>query len=373
MIESLSFFQIALLGTMCLAVLVLVVYYGYYFTGLSKYEPKRRESTEPISVILAARNERENLKKNLPVLLSQTYSNYEVIVVNDGSFDGTADYLKELALTEDKLKIVTLDIDERFRKGKKFAITMGIKAASHEKLIFTDADCMPDTKNWVSEMSACFTTNNMLLGYAPLRVRKTPLGSLIAYETLHTALQYFGYAKKGTPYMGVGRNLAYTKTLFFDNKGFATHQHILSGDDDLFVQEVATKDNTEICLNSNTFISSDAPGGLAAWFKQKRRHLSTSPAYKWGFKLRLGVYSFAQLLLYIVGGLFVLLNPSLWFLAVGVLVFKWILQYIFIAPTALRLKASKVAYFVPYYDVLYTLYLLFFGIIRPFLKTKSWN
>ena len=367
-LTTLAFVLLCIAG---ISLLVLFFYYTYFFTGLKKYS--HSESTLPISVVIAARNERLNLEKNLPAILNQDYLNFEVIVVNDGSWDRTKDYLEELALTNSRLKIVTIELDEKFQKGKKFALTMGIKAASNESILFTDADCKPTSDRWIACMAHLLETNKVVLGNSPLVVRNTPLGSMINYETFHTAMQYLGYASRGVPYMGVGRNLAYTKSLFFENKGFASHQHIMSGDDDLFVQEVATDENTAICLDPDSFTMSDGPHGIQDWLKQKTRHLGTGNLYLNKFKLLLGIYALSQLAVFIVAIALLIIYPQMWYLGTGILLLKWIVQWIIMYGPSKRLGYIKVGYALPYYDVLYTIYLLFFGLARPFLKPKKWN
>ena len=372
MLTDINHFSLILLGVCSFAVLTLIVYYLYFFTGL-KYEPSANESTIPVSVLIAARNERKNLEVNLPHFFNQDYPNFEIIVINDGSWDGTKDFLKELKLLHKNLKIVTVDVDEKFKRGKKFALTMGIKAASHDHLLFADADCKPTSDQWIKAMLSCFKNKDIVLGNSPLIVKKNLLGSMVNYETFHTAIQYLGYANKGLPYMGVGRNLAYTKQVFFENKGFASHQHIMSGDDDLFVQEVANKKNTAICLDPKSFTHSAGPPNMKAWITQKTRHLSTGSFYKTKFKFLLGVYSILQLALYASAILFIVLNPTKWYLAVGIIGLKWVIQWIILYGPSKRLGYSKIGYALPYYDILYTLFLLTFGIAKPFLKPKTWN
>src|SRR5690606_19848156 len=185
------------------------------------------------SVIISARNESGNLQKNLYTILNQSYKNFEVIVVNDCSYDDSEDILKNIKSEfPDRLKIVNLLEDDRYRRGKMFALTMGIKAAQYEHLLFTDADCVPDSSQWINQMQSSFQQKEIVLGYSPYIRHKGLLNAIIRFETFYTALQYFSFALKGYTYMGVGRNLAYTKTLFFKHKGFASHMHILSGDDD---------------------------------------------------------------------------------------------------------------------------------------------
>lgn len=363
---------IVLMSIGVISLFALFVYYFYFFTGL-KIKNTPTLSRAPISVIIAARNERENLTKNLPLILNQEYLDFEVVVINDGSWDGTKDFLKELALSYANLKVVNVELNEKFQRGKKFALTMGIKAATHEYLLFTDADCTPMSKQWIASMASHIQNKEVVLGNSPLLVQNTPLGSMVNYETFHTAIQYLGYANRGIPYMGVGRNLGYTKSLFFQNKGFASHQHILSGDDDLFVQEVAQKNNTAICLVADSFTTSNGPKNLSSWLKQKTRHLSTGKLYTGKFKILLGLYSVLQLLVYIVSIMLIIAYPHIWYLGLSLLVFKWLAQWVVMYGPSQRLGYKKVGYAIPYYDILYTLFLLFFGFAKPFLKPKSWN
>jgi glycosyltransferase involved in cell wall biosynthesis len=371
---ELSINQIVVLAIAGFFLLSLTIYYLYFFTSLKKgIVQTKAESKLPVSIIIAARNERKNLEKNLPAILNQKYPDFEVIVVNDGSHDGTKDLLKEWNEKYDKLKVVTLEIDERFQKGKKFALTMGIKAASHEHLLFTDADCIPASENWISGIASNFGSKEIVLGVSPLNARKSILGSIINYETFHTSLQYLTYSIKGNTYMGVGRNLAYTKDLFFKNKGFASHQHIMSGDDDLFVQEASSKTNTAVCLESDTFMVSEAPASFKAWIHQKLRHLSTGKEYQSKFKRMLGFYSFAHIMVYLCAIVFMILHPETWYIGLGILGVKWLIQWVAILSPSKILKSPKVGYILPYYDILYTLFLLFFGIASIFIKPKTWS
>ncbi|HAV25338.1 MAG TPA: glycosyl transferase family 2 [Bacteroidetes bacterium] len=373
-LTDLALEHLILLGAAAFSCILLIIYYVVYFTHFSKLLISKEDSTTmPVSVIVAARNELKNLEKNIPLILNQDHPNFELIIINDGSFDGTKDYLKQLALDDTRVKVVTLELNERFQKGKKFALTMGIKAATHEHLLFTDADCQPNNNQWIKAMTSSFEQKSIVLGYSPLLVKNNILGSLISYETFHTGLQYIGYAKKGTPYMGVGRNLAYTKATFFANKGFASHQHIMSGDDDLFVQEVATKNNTAVCIDPDSFTLSQGEPSWSKWRNQKRRHISTSSEYKGKFKRLLGFYSLAQIVLYLAVILFCIVSPHLWYVAVAILTLKWIIQWLIIWKPSQLLNAKKVGYVLHYYDILYTIYLMLFGIFNLFKRPKTWK
>ncbi|NJK85682.1 MAG: glycosyltransferase, partial [Bacteroidales bacterium] len=205
----------------------------------------------------------------------------EVIVVNDCSNDHTDLVLGTLLKKYKNLRTTSIAEDKKFSHGKKLALVVGIKAAKYETLVFTDADCKPLTNQWLSRISAKFTGKvSIVLGYGRYTKSKGLLNAYIRYETVWIALQYFSYALFGIPYMGVGRNLAYKKSFFFAGKGFANHYHLLSGDDDLFVNENATKTNTSIEYSFESHTESKPKFNLADWINQKKRHLTTGRYYK---------------------------------------------------------------------------------------------
>ncbi|WP_236634438.1 glycosyltransferase [Pedobacter antarcticus] len=257
------------------------------------------QSLEPISVIICARNEADNLSQYLPLVLEQNYPNFEVIVVNDRSWDRTREVLETLSEQYKNLKIVKVPEGEKFIAGKKFAVTMGIKAASNEWLVFTDADCSPASPNWLLGMQQPADEQvSIVLGYSPYMRSRGILNSLIRFETFFTAINYLSFALKGMPYMGVGRNMAYKRSLFFKNRGFAAHMHIPSGDDDLFVNANATSRNTEIRINPDAHVWSVPNTTLGAYLRQKKRHFGAGKFYKKSHQFILSLQIIAQFLFY---------------------------------------------------------------------------
>ncbi|MFL5773721.1 MAG: glycosyltransferase, partial [Flavisolibacter sp.] len=236
---------------------VQIFYYLYFFRRVAVYKPTEKEHSQqhPVSVIICARDEDENIAKNLPGILVQDYSSsHEVIVVNDNSIDDTKYILAELQKKYKKLQIVDLTQEAKMIAGKKFPLSIGIKEAKHEIVLLTDADCVPASEHWIFKMQDAFSNGTeVALGYGAYQKNPGFLNKAIRFETFHTALQYFGYALAGKPYMGVGRNLAYRKNLFFRNKGFSSINHIPSGDDDLFINRVATKENTSVVIDPEAF------------------------------------------------------------------------------------------------------------------------
>lgn len=286
----------------CAITLIQVFYYLFFFSRLAFFKPgsKLSSRTHPVSVIICARDEAANLALNLPGSLVQQYSTtHEVIVVDDNSYDDTKYLLEELAKEFKQLHVIELKQEAKMIPGKKFPLSMGIKGAKYEVVLLTDADCVPATEHWISTMQNAYDDDTeIVLGYGAYHKKKGLLNKLIRWETFHTALQYFSYALAGTPYMGVGRNLSYKRSVFFRLKGFSSHHHVQSGDDDLFINMAATKKNTRICIDKDSFTLSQPAKNWREWVRQKHRHYSTGKYYKPVHKFLLGLYAFSHFLFY---------------------------------------------------------------------------
>lgn len=307
------------------------LFWLFFFYSRIAFHKEKKNSTSslPISIIISARNEEDNLAEFLPYILEQDYPNFEVIVVNHQSADGTEYILKAFQETHSHLRVITLERDKHLAFGKKLPLTVGIKGAKHNHLLLTDADCMPTSNQWLKIMASKFSDKKeIVLGYAPLRKTKGFLNKLIRFDTAFIALNYLSFAKAGTPYMGVGRNLAYTKDLFLKNKGFKSHYSIQSGDDDLFIQEVAKKKNYTISLSPDSFCVSDAKETWSEWYAQKSRHYTTSGNYSLFKKLLLGIYPLTLILMYLFFVILLLNNWMNWIAILilsAVILFKWII------------------------------------------------
>jgi glycosyltransferase involved in cell wall biosynthesis len=300
--DLLKYWPEAIFAVFCLVTLTQVVYYLYFFRRLAYYRPSSKSHSEerPVSVIICARDEADNIVKNLPGVLVQNYSTtHEVILVNDNSFDDTKYLIDELKKTFKNLVPVELTQEAKLIAGKKFPLSMGIKSAKYETLLLTDADCIPASENWLKLMQDGFRSNTeIVLGYGAYNKQNSFLNKVIRFETFHAALQYLSYALAGLPYMGVGRNLSYKRDVFFRNKGFSSINQIPGGDDDLFINQVATKENTAIVIDHEAHTLSDPKMNWSEWFTQKFRHYSTAKYYKGKHKILLGLYSITQFLTY---------------------------------------------------------------------------
>jgi glycosyltransferase involved in cell wall biosynthesis len=296
-------YNIILLVVFCVfstAFAVQLFYYLFFYLSVHLKKPfEKSGSQHPVSVIICARNEAENLEAFLPSILEQDYPDYEVIVVNDCSEDNSYVILGNYLLKYPLLRVSTVNKDPKFTHNKKFAQFIGIKAAKNEILLFTDADCKPESDKWLEGMASHFDEKtDFVLGYGGYTKGKRLLNKYIRYDCLTIAMQYLGMAIRGIPYMGVGRNLAYRRSLFFNNKGFGLHNHIVSGDDDLLVNTIANGKNTKVEFGHETHTRSIPYTELNEWILQKKRHLTTAPYYKFRDKLLLIMEPLSRVIFY---------------------------------------------------------------------------
>lgn len=370
----LSHTDLILLAALAVVALYQCYFYLHYLLGVNRWVRKQR-SLEPVeeshlpkvSVIVCARNEQHNLQTYLHALLRQDYPAYEVIVVNDGSQDDTQQVLEQYALQHPNLYLTFVPCDARVMSSKKLALTIGIKAARYEHVLLTDADCRPESRFWIRSMMQAFVQGGedieVVLGFGAYFEQKTVLSSLISYDTLFNGLQYLGMAAAKHPYMGVGRNLAYKKGTFFRNEGFRGFLNERSGDDDLFVNKVATGQNTAIVCSPESITWSPPKTTWYEWLHQKRRHLSVSNHYKMGSKMRLTIEPLSRALFYLLliavalmgGGMAIGIAYALWWL-------RLVMQLSVINISAYRLGVRLFGIEIVVYDIvlpLITLWILF--------------
>lgn len=364
-------------GVLGVLLLFQLYYILFVYSALSRYRVrayKQNEHLPPLSVIICAHNEQENLKTFLPTILQQDYPEYEVIVVDDCSSDESKWILQGFQSQYPHLRIVEIKEHIQLKHSKKFALTLGIKAAKYGHLVMTDADCQPQSTEWLKEMGGAYSSSKeIILGYSPYFRTAGFLNKLIRFETTHTAMSYLSYALKKNPYMGVGRNLSYLKSLFFKGKGFNAHMHIKSGDDDLFVNQNATKHNVNIAIHPDAHLYSVAKNTWKSYYKQKARHSGASVAYKSSHQRMLGTQLVTAFFFYVVLILACSLFPSLWYLGVGAFLLRYLCQVIVFRPIFLKLKVKDLLIWLPILDLFYYFYICLNGVFNRNKKQKSWK
>jgi len=351
---------------------VQLFYYLFFFRRIAFFKNKIKPQSQqhPVSVVICARDEDENIARNLPGILVQQYpSTHEVIVVNDNSVDDSKYILQELKRTFKFLNVIELTHEAKLISGKKYPLSIGIKEAKNEILLLTDADCVPASEFWMQKMQdAYYNGVEVVLGYGGYHKLPGVLNKLIRFETFHSALQYLSYAIAGVPYMGVGRNLSYKRDVFIRNKGFASINHIPSGDDDLFINKVATNKNTSVVLDREAITLSNPKTTFSGWKKQKKRHYTTAKYYKPKHKFLLGLYTFTQFLFYPLFIASVIFFD--WRIALGILGLKLLVQGLIYFKALKKMNESDLW---PYFILLDIWMFFYYIIFAPSLWKKAKN
>jgi glycosyltransferase involved in cell wall biosynthesis len=386
-------------------ILTQLIYLLFIFTRLirhrdfeSNYEG---QTFPPVSIIIAAMNELKNLKELLPLLEKQDYPDFEIVVADDRSSDGTYDYLLNNEESFRKVTFSRIESTPSHFTPKKYAMTVAIKKSKNDIILTTDADCRPVDNQWIKQMTTQLTADrSVVLGVSPYYYYKGLLNAFIRYETLQTAVQYLSFTLAKIPFMGVGRNLMFRKELFWKTNGYARHADLLSGDDDLFINEATNSTNVAISVEKETQVYSEPKRTFSDWVIQKKRHLSVGKRYKVKDKATIGLLWVSLLMSWFlfIPALFITpsfeVNLPVWlivpaeFLAkanvqhwepftnwmrlvtcvfVGWLLLRWLILGLCNKRLSVFVKPWKILW----YDLLYTLYIFIFGIITIFSNPKK--
>ena len=361
----------------------------YFFIFLSALGRKRSAQAGGeavgVSVIVCAHDEAENLRELVPQLLAQDYPEFEVIIVNDRSNDSTFDYLLTETKKDPRLKMVNVKTTPERVNGKKYGLTLGIKAAAHEWILLTDADCRPAGSQWIARMSGHFREGtDFVLGFSPYLRKPGLLNLFIRFETLVTAIQYFAFGWLKNPYMGVGRNLAYRKSLFLEQKGFNNFLHVTGGDDDLFVNMHARGSNTRLELSAESEVYSIPRSTWPSYYRQKIRHLSVGKRYRFSHRLLLGLFSATWIFTWIswvslvAWTAFNLPEGALWrnpdaYLVVLPFVLRWFVLILLFRAMLRRSSSGFALWTLPILDFIYAIYYLSTGLLALTTKKIRWR
>lgn len=337
--------------------LIQLLYTLLIYGRLAFYKEKNVDGTahNGVSIIIAARNESENLFRNLPFILEQDYPEFEVIIVNHQSMDDSEYLLDAYSKQYSHLKVIKVERSQHLKYGKKLPLTIGIKGAKYEHVLLTDADCKPAGNQWIRSMMARFNgEKQIVLGYGPFHKSSAFLNKVIRFDTTWIAMSYFSMARAGMPYMGIGRNLAYTKSAFNAVNGFKSHYALSSGDDDLFIQEAAVKKNYTINLDPESYCYSPASSTWSSWFNQKARHYTTSSRYKVIKKGMLGIYPLSLL---IVTGTFVslLFNKEFIWLTLAIYLVLLTVKWVVLSKAFRKLREKSFVALMPLLDIAYAI------------------
>jgi len=360
----------------CIASFMQTTFYLLSIAKLRRFKPENHMldiEDKPASIIICAHNEIDNLKNLIPKLLTQAYVNFEVIVVDDRSTDGSYEYLLKEKETYPNLRLVRIDWTPEHINAKKYALTLGIKGAHNELLVMTDADCEPVSSNWLKQMTNQFNgETDFVLGFSYYKKLPGFLNLFIRYETLQTAILYITMALSGVPYMGVGRNIGYKRSFFLSKKGFNKFLKVTGGDDDLFVNKYSTAKNTVVVLHPESVILSESKNTFSDFVIQKIRHISVSKMYRFKHKLLIGILSFSKILFWILGlSLIVLFHNILWvggLFSIQLLLLLWVYNRF-----TKILNVKYELYGLWLMDFVYISYLILFSLRAFTAKKIKWS
>ncbi|RYJ45668.1 glycosyltransferase [Flavobacterium beibuense] len=348
----------------------LIVFGRFAFAKAQSGTPKK----VPVSVIICAKNEAENVKKYIPLIAEQDYPDFEVVLIDDASSDETLDILEEFKQKYPHIRLVKVENNEAFWANKKFALTLGIKAAKKQYLLFTDSDCYPTSKDWITQMSSQFSQNDtIVLGYGAYeKVKNSLLNKIIRFDEMLRTTQYFAWAKMGSPYLGEGRNMAYKKDEFFAVNGYMSHMHVRSGEDSLFINQAATGKNTTICYTPESFTYCEAKKTYRQWFAQKKRQIYLHSIFKGSDKLRIRLFFIAQLLFPFFAAA-LLISGYNWLYVVPVIGFRYLIAWLTLGYSAGKLKEKDVMYWFPFIEIMLIFTQLNVYISNMFTKPVHWK
>jgi len=287
--------------------------------------------------------------------------------MDDFSTDGTLSILQSFA--SDRIRVFSVTADN---KGKKTANAQGISCARYDRILFTDADCIPASDQWAQLMND--SESEIILGYSPMFRREGFVNAFSVYETFITAVQYLSYAISVGPYMGVGRNMLIDRRLIARHKDSIRGSHLASGDDDLTINAIATRDNTSICIDPETHVYTESCTSWQSFVRQKSRHISTSSHYKLKHKLLLGLFSGTQIAYYLLCILALATGTMSITIIFATVLLKWLVVTVVVYAIARRLHTKLNPLTIPFFDfLLFIYYLLMPFIILITKKEKRWS
>ena len=364
------------------ATFIQVIYFLFVYGKLSYFYQDKSESTadhnqEGVTVVIAAHNEAENLQKLIPLLFQQNYPAFEVLIINDRSYDDTRFLLEQMMKEYPMLRTVTIEYTPEHVTEKKYALTLGIKVAKYDVLLLTDADCLPVSENWIKRMTHPIRNGKKTfsLGYGGYGKGKGFLNALIQFETWFTAIQYFSFALWKAPFMGVGRNLAYRRTYFMDHKAFKDLWHILGGDDDLYVNRHAKKHNTAVVIHPEGITESIPKKTFKEYYVQKTRHYQAGKYYKTNDKAKIGLYAISHLFFWATAIALISITQK-WepiTVIVSIIVTRALLQFSIFNNAIKKIEGQKKVLWTMFFDLMYLSYFWIIGAKGYLSKTVRWK
>lgn len=367
------------IGVSIQAVYLLIIF-GRTAWGNFTSSSKNSENEEGVTVLIAAHNEYKNLKNLIPKLFEQDYPKFDVMIINDRSTDRTKRLLEEMMAIYPKLRSVTVKYTPNHVTSKKFALTLGIKVAKNDVILLTDADCIPNSDQWIRKMTAPVREEGktFAVGFSGYQKESGMLNRWIQFETILTALFYFSFGLWKAPFMGIGRNLSYRKSFFMDVKAFKGIWHLEGGDDDLFVNQYATGSNTAMVIDPSAMTLSIPKSNWSDYLIQKKRHLHAGKFYRGEDKRKIGLFSLSHALFWLGGfGLLVyfgiIQSWEQFSVVFGIILLRSLLMWRVFASASKKIQGSSNQLNTWINDLIYLGYFWILGTVSYQAKDIKWK
>lgn len=358
-----------ILGVLLVSVIIQLVYMTILYTSFPTSNTYFNTGiTQKVSIIIAAKNEGVIIEKTITHILDQSYPDFELIIADDFSTDNIESIVNSISNVDYRVQYLKVKTDH---PGKRQALTEAIARATGSIILVTDADCVPNSDLWIKEMvSTVEPSKGLVLGIGPYYPADGWINLFARYENMWTTCQYISAAKLGIPYMGIGRNMMYSKNLFSLINGYKGQEHLSSGDDDLLVQKMIGKAKVTTNVSQNSFMYSKAENSIKTYLSQKKRHLSIATEYGLKEKVFLSIYSSTQMLIYFFG-FFLLWKYPLYILTIYLI--RWIVMFLLTNKVLNLLEYKDLKKWIPLLDIAYFAYLVYFTPSILFKTSTDWN
>jgi|GEM_PF-666811 len=279
-----------------------------------------------VSIIISSRNYEKELRVILPELLNQDYPDFQVVVVNDCSSDGTEWYLSNLKLEYSNLKTTRILQETDFPNA--LALTVGIRAASNEWLMFMNPLCIIPGRNWLKSFAEnLLPGKEAVYGYVNLSGYKGSTRGMFRYENFNSyilsgAARYLGFSMPVTDL-----NIAYRRGPFLDRKGFAAVLEHPFCENELYMNKISTRRNSFYIMNKDASVGYADEVTWHDFVNFKKKQLLLKQKFTVGQRLYLWINSFSRIAFDVLAIILVIISEwRLWI--AGIWLFKNILELI---------------------------------------------
>jgi len=364
-----SYCQWGILAALFIAFCIQASYHLRYILFLKKEKKNTHsEKTEPVSIVICAKNEGYYLQENLPGFLEQEYPDFELIVVNDGSDDNTETVIAQHQLRYPNLRTTKIPLDDKFYHNKKLVLSIGIKAAKNEKIVFTNIRSKASSNRWLQKFINSWD-KGVQLGYVNFENKKGFLYNFFKFDLLTKYIKDTSFASSGKAHSGNGDNLGYKKSEFFANKGFIKHSHFEAGHDHLMVLQLSRFSGTSACIQSEAKINLSPENTFNQWVKINRHYYNCRKYLPLKLRLQIDLEPISKLFFF-VAFIYALLFTHLYFFLAIIYLTRIILLGSFFKISTSHLKEKNLFLYSYLYDI-FVLFSKIYFLCTNFIFSKN--